>query len=114
MQAQLMQLCYVRGSELPRFMHIFLRAVILTRDEKYGSNIPAEREFINKRYCVSLSIPIMQIIIIIVVVIIIIITIINVFNLRYNKSCKTEVPGACKRINACTLIKSSVPKRTYL
>lgn len=52
--------------------------------------------------------------IIIIVIIIIIITIINVFNLRYNKSCKTEVPGACKRINACTLIKSSVPKRTYL
>lgn len=53
-------------------------------------------------------------IIIIITVIIIIITIINVFNLRYNKSCKTEVPGAYKRINACTLIKSSVPKRTYL
>lgn len=53
-------------------------------------------------------------ILIIITVIIIIITIINVFNLRYNKSCKTEVPGAYKRINACTLIKSSVPKRTYL
>jgi len=58
--------------------------------------------------------PVMQIIIIIIVIIIVIITIINVFNLRYNKSCKTEVPGACKRINACTLIKSSVPKRAYL
>lgn len=50
----------------------------------------------------------------IIMIIIGIITIINVFNLRYNKSCKTEVPGACKRINACTLIKSSVPKRAYL
>lgn len=35
---------------------------------------------------------------IIIIIIVIIIAIINMFNLRYNKSCKTEVPGAYKRI----------------